>query len=852
MIRGKIKKYFSDREYGWIEALDIPEQEFSFQLRDCEGWVPYRHADCEFVIHTNPNSGKQFARNVRPLEGQRKYPRPAQPIEQAAPPTPRQSVSNSDGNPYHFADIDLTLAVTDAPIWHNGEDAQDRHTGKLRISLRALTPILVGATQYKLKEACPGIKPDGVNGDKNILQPFRLTDDVRRVALSGKSLNGMIRHSLGALLSAPMERVAERVYSYRPALAPTSRPTDRLRLLPAVIDGWKNSGELRVKILRDIQYVYFSRGDAIESRCEALKQANNLGININLENADAYSAKGFKQYFEEVSNATLGNGQIFSYVGGIDSCGELHKQFRDNPDAHLHKFVAISTNDLNDAEKKLIGQPCIDHYLASLEQLADDKTGHLMKGHPLLHGDGSDAMIHKIQKALKQQADLWRDRSPALKNQLIYVEVDQNFEIRSFGHNFHYRWRHVDSVRLHHGQPRAILRPLDSESTSGDKDNTPPAQLSGARLFCGYVSRREDSNPGQESGSDNIGTGRHQRLKGRIGCGFAVEHLKDGKLSDQQRFLPGTENSRFLVPLKTLGMPRPSAVEHYLRQPDAATIKAKRHGDGAGLLTYGDLPGDAADTPGELAGRKFYRHQPDAANPEKHEDCFIDKAKIADTQSTLARFISQPGTEFRFTLDFQDLRDWELGALLVTVFPAVYFSPLVEKLAADETQGAAIHDLQVKLARLAEKASEKDQPTLAHKLGYGRPLGLGSVALCLDRVDLLTEDSGRPALSETKGGDFDASLYIEAFAGKLLRFSNPIDLSRHLERWAAVHRYAGLTRAAYRTARTTENHQTVWRIYAHHTDIRKGHMKGRRQQTNQPGRDKRALPEPNLNGLLET
>lgn len=50
-------------------------------------------------------------------------------------------------------------------------------------------------------------------------------------------------------------------------------------------------------------------------------------------------------------------------------------------------------------------------------------------------------------------------------------------------------------------------------------------------------------------------------------------------------------------------MPRPSAIEFYLKQPYLPNS----------LTTYGDLPRDAG---GDLAGRKNYRHQPDAAKDE--------------------------------------------------------------------------------------------------------------------------------------------------------------------------------------------------------------------------------------------
>src|SRR5690606_39205524 len=51
---------------------------------------------------------------------------------------------------------------------------------------------------------------------KSVLCPLRAPWGKRPVVTPGDSLKGLLRHELGALLGAPMERVAERSYSYRP------------------------------------------------------------------------------------------------------------------------------------------------------------------------------------------------------------------------------------------------------------------------------------------------------------------------------------------------------------------------------------------------------------------------------------------------------------------------------------------------------------------------------------------------------------------------------------------------------------------------------------------------------------
>jgi CRISPR-associated protein (TIGR03986 family) len=865
MYKGTIKVF--EKGFGYIQREG--QRDLFFHKNDCIGWLPNIGGTCEFDIGPG-RDGRPSAKNVRRLQ----TANPPQSNNAATPAAaqqgPQSQTQKTDDlpNPYHFAYIDLDLAITDAPVWHDGSgaDAKQRRTGKLRVSLRTLTPLLVGWTQYELSEADKKLRVGdqekiflgGMDKEKKILEPLRLADG--KVAVPGKSLNGMIRHSLGALLEAPMERVAERVYSYRPALAP-SKERDRLQLLPAIITAW-NGDKLKIKVLPNAHCVCFS-----ESCFERndFKYKSKIGESQSLIDADIKIIPSKKpkvpdkhHLVERMGHTLKDEFCLFNYLGGIDTCGELYEYFQKkrrnekegNPRQGnimpVHKYAAVKAGTYaNETQDSEISDDCIQHYIASLEQLKDSEKGHLTKGHPLLHGEeNSKVDIGNIQGKLAEQIHRWANKSPDLKNQLIYIEIQRKDDgtfgpIRSFGHNFQYRTRYVDSVRLQgkDKQVRKILKPLSRETTDDD-DGTPPSTLSGARLFCGYVSRRETGEVWHEQGSDNIGSGKYLRLKGRIGCGFAVEQVDAEKPHDIDRFLSRKDNGQFLIPLKPLGMPRPSAVEHYLRQPKAETIGAKRH-DGAGLLTYGDLPevpGGVADEPGELAGRKFYRHQPDAA---QDESCYTDTdpEHLKGHQAALGRYISQSETLFHFTLDFQDLRDWELGALLVTAFPHLCLPPLVAALAEKAPAFAA---LNAKLDALNRLACENQHPALAHKLGHGRPLGLGSVLLCLDQAEwLIVDEQGMPATHNLDVQDIRQCLH--AFAEKLSNLNQPEALARHLERWVAVHRYAGLTRAEYPAVGGN--------IFNHHTGIRREHMKLRRKQPKDGHRDDRALEEPNLNDL---
>lgn len=131
--------------------------------------------------------------------------------------------------PYHFVPVHPELAILDTPVFHDIQhDDKDFWSGQLECEMTALTPLLVGHFQYNFEHLDETLKKQlnqsfGVEfvKDKKILEPLTLPGDGNSpgpVVIPGTSLKGMIRHSLSALLSAPMERVNERRFTFRPNL----------------------------------------------------------------------------------------------------------------------------------------------------------------------------------------------------------------------------------------------------------------------------------------------------------------------------------------------------------------------------------------------------------------------------------------------------------------------------------------------------------------------------------------------------------------------------------------------------------------------------------------------------------
>jgi CRISPR-associated protein (TIGR03986 family) len=191
---------------------------------------------------------------------------------------------------------------------------------------------------------------------------------------------------------------------------------------------------------------------------------------------------------------------------------------------------------------------------------------------------------------------------------------------------------------------------------------------------------------------------------------------------------------------KVLGTPRPTAFQHYLTQPEVTlsgggmapaganrqTLCNYHHAHGAGPYDLPDHQGrTVATTAGTvIRGHKLYWHRPRVPESElflpdlvRENDPRHEYASWK--QMTIIRPV-RPGTTFKGRLRFENLTDLELGALLTVLqLPA----------------------------------------SMRHRLGTGKPLGMGSVRLTATlhltdraaRYAALFEESGRLATGERSG-----------------------------------------------------------------------------------------------------
>ena len=692
----------------------------------------------------------------QPPSGSTAAPSPSIPspgtVRSQPAPAGGQQPASPTRLPYGFVPINPDRAVQDTPVWHDGSGGGELLAGEILCELEALTPLLPGNARYKKEEAKSEELTAWGFGDvapkKQIAEPLRLPD--KRVVIAGSALKGMIRHSLGALLSAPMERVSEHHFTYRPNLGHPGAAA-RLECRPAVITAVTDD-RIDVKVL-PAQAAIFIHGT---SALRALRGyppgslVTNTLTNSYLDADPRTNQRRIKQ--SRNANDLALNHYLYSYTGGIDGTGALASAFAGGR-GQVHQEALVPVADVCAAVNKTISKDILQQYRTTQRILADAEIGHLTNAHPLTKNLGQ-AGVKRAQQSIKTATQLG-------VNQLIYVEIMVSSTglggIQSFGHNYQYRWAYTSSVRLKAGKPRACLNPADCERAiepSEERKDISPRSLTGARLLFGYV--RDDE-------TNLIGKGVFDRLAGRI----AINNAVSVKVPD---FLGKPENG-YCVPLKNLGQPKSSAWEFYLRQ-DAAKVPS----------TYGDLPGDEG---GELAGRKFYRHQPRITDIA--DISTTDTETIKSDQATLARYICAPGTKFRFAIRFTGLRPWELGALLVTLQPH----------------------------RLLKKGIPNDY---AHKLGLGRPLGMGSVRLNIDSAIFRPTGSiGAAAETDTEGVIENA---VNALAIRLLRDAKQKSL---LCLWLDIHSFKDSGRLDYPHGGKNNT------IFDWHTDRRREYSKLRRK-----------------------
>jgi CRISPR-associated protein (TIGR03986 family) len=661
---------------------------------------------------------------------------------QGRPQTPANNAQPLPGKPYGFVGLPNDL-TTSPPIWHDGTSSQGQLSGEIRLELETLTPLLVGWERGQVGDTesdwpvPANLAGTQLANKKSVLCPLRAPWGKRPVVIPGDSLKGLLRHELGALLGAPMERVAERSYSYRPNQKfPYDQRNQRYR---------QGTASLEPRLAR----VRTSTTAEIGGRAWPVPEQVDV-FSMAMRDQQAYFPRREGRGRDAVTIPPTREAE--PYRGGLGGGQALPDQIlaEDARRKMIHTHVDVTQLRV-EHEAVSPSAPVIAQYTATLTHLLDVNEGHFSARHPHIGTDQQKQ--HMGREAIEGGAA--RAFQPG---DLVWVEWDTEKKcIVSLGWHYYYRWAYTDSVRKTGGKlERHGLIPLDKEREK-DGDGA-PKELSAVRRLLGYT--------GDNEGSAGIGENDHAQLMGRVfvNAGLEVVDENDG---DDDRFLKPTF-------LKELGTPRPSAVEHYLKQPHHPCA---RPADNATLVTYGDASG--YDVPGELAGRKFYLDRPNAVAEDSS-----DTNKQND-RSTLALEASKPNRKFRFTVRFRGLDAAELAAILVAFSPNEFKSVLGDTSADD----------------------------YCSKLGYARPLGWGSVRIEAKALLLLDEAGDAPTLKSETDLVGWVTTHHQTTATQ--------------DEWLAIHRRNHPNAADYpRPQQADRNGER--NIYTFHTTLRAEHSRNRR------------------------
>lgn len=811
------------------------------------------------------------------------------------PSTPaRQPVSSPPGAepkrktkpaPFQFVPVFPDLAVHSPPVLHDGSCTADEAlwSGEIRCTLRALTPLLAANDGIEWRRVHQDVRDAftswlkgknitaEVDDAKRVIEPLALPGSdgqPGRLLIAGSALKGMVRASLQTLLSAPMERVQERTFSYRPSLGPKC-------LRPArILKSDERTGRpAELDLLPPGARIVFVEEEAVRVLVERGKFKNWPACgrqsldHVSSDDLEFNSTKTRLTYKKGARGASLAGYVLLPYSGAIagdPGAAETEPPFRSFAKAHqrLHPDEGgkVFLGVLYDPPLKNPGawgdavpvdESVWNSYVRSIAHLANGDHGHL-RAHPLGKYLAETAIVRGI-KAMPSHLG---------PDHLVYALVEQvepgqagrqgkpnkpQLRVLAIGHHFRFRHGYRDSVREAplggKESLRQVLQPLKSE-----RENLPPSSgllaglpkaLAAQRGLFGYVSDEESSEGEVPRGSGatglRLGKGDFEQLAGRVAINMAVE--RNSSRSGRFVSLPGLEMS--LVPLRVLASPKPSAVEHYLVQERVGPPP----GHGGTLRTYGDVVSDKDLS--ELRGRKFYLHQPVAA---REQSCFAlvnpsdKRAKIGESfaacsqHAALARFVLAPGAEFGFTVRVRDLRMWELGALFLAMASQQAIAPLVQavpQLQPPQSQSEKLAKWIEKHVTSGAASPSGEAPLLASKLGMGRPLGLGSVSIAIDEALRLQDADvaeGRDATLCAEVLADDAGLIqraVKALLQKIHKDLGPGKFRRWCEEvlwpWLEAHRYRG--RASYDYP--TEEDKGERTILAYHSKLRVDHVKGR-------------------------
>ncbi|NJO83238.1 MAG: TIGR03986 family CRISPR-associated RAMP protein [Blastochloris sp.] len=290
----------------------------------------------------------------------------------------------------------------------------------------------------------------------------------------------------------------------------------------------------------------------------------------------------------------------------------------------------------------VVGEPDMKAPLLAIDPQAVEDYKASLTDFQRGEGMGADGPFHPLDGLFATRDGRFAEGRP-----IFYCEPAKGKQVVFFGQspNFRMPYRWPGSERA--ASPRDFVPPQLRSDTMIDI----------AEAIFGFV-RGDRQREGQA-------------LAGRVFVSDAIAETYDWLANDP-------------ITPKILATPKPTTFQHYLVQPNP-NKRDLRH--------YGSKPGDET----VIRGHKLYWHKGNPGRAEIEDLDFLqepDDKRKKDTQHTTIRPVAA-GSRFRFELQFTNLSDIELGALLWVL-------------------------------RLSDDALHQDRPYRL-KIGMGKPLGMGAL-----------------------------------------------------------------------------------------------------------------------------
>lgn len=538
--------------------------------------------------------------------------------------------------PYNFVELpnDIVEVMQDSLPHQNiyYPESENRYTGKIECTLTTESPLYIRCGLTKEEFACSTESKD--------LPNFFYTEIVtkaRKPILPGSSLRGMIRNLIEIITFSKIELVSDKQRLFFRAVAANPNKDSLGKEYKKYVEPKKvQAGYLK----KDNQGWYIQPAINFNSNTFAWVRETDLSLpGLKQFNDDHYCPQYINVSYTQVN------------IDYQDRAKRLFAQDVDFPERHYKKGVLITSGNMKQ-ENQTQASPRRNHCVVFE---ANSESAKLRI---------DDTAIEHYRNALtdfQKQEPFDNDLGVLIEGRpIFYCEPHKGqTEITLFGHCPNFR---IPYSPLQDGKAASAV---DFIPKNVGKSN----RIDLADTIFGFVRNKDKNNP---NSTHNNNDKKLPSLAGRI---FIENAICEKTVNDD---IWSTGNLERTITPKILSNPETTTFQHYLVQ---------RNSDKVQLKHYASKP-PKDDELGEtiIRGHKLYWHK--GSNPNIEHP---DGDSATGTQITKIKPI-KPGVSFKFNINFENLNDIELGAIL-----------WILKIAAE--------------------------PKYCLSLGMGKPLGMGAVKI---------------------------------------------------------------------------------------------------------------------------